>query len=341
MPALDVDFRSALRRTRRLLDDAGASLLNRRVLALCSGGVDSVVLVDLLARLPRGAAPKSIRVLCLDHGVRAGVEAELAAARAVAAAHDFDITVERGALDTSTHGTQAAARTWRYATAARVAAVHGCDVVVTGHTASDQLEGALLGLVAVTGSGAPAAMPVARELAPGVQLVRPLLALDRSTILELAAAAGRSWAEDPSNADADAYLRNGVRHRVVPALLDLAPGAGPALARAAQRASTQQLALDSLAAALLDSWGARTAPQRLDVRLAAPLATPARHALLASWLRGAGLGRAVDARAIRAVDELVMRSGDARIDLAGHACVRRDGYDVTLCSTADTGAPRP
>ncbi|MCW2972763.1 MAG: tRNA(Ile)-lysidine synthetase, partial [Thermoleophilia bacterium] len=143
MPALDVDFRSALRRTRRLLDDAGASLVQRHVLALCSGGIDSVVLVELLARLPRGAAPNSVRVLWLDHGVRVSVDAEFAAARAVAERHGFEVTVERGAIDTSTHGVQAAARAWRYAVAARVAAEQGCDVVVAGHTASDQLEGAL------------------------------------------------------------------------------------------------------------------------------------------------------------------------------------------------------
>lgn len=341
MPALDVDFRSALRRTRRLLDDAGASLVQRHVLALCSGGIDSVVLVELLARLPRGAAPNSVRVLWLDHGVRVSVDAELAAARAVAERHGFEVTVERGAIDTSTHGVQAAARAWRYAVAARVAAEQGCDVVVAGHTASDQLEGALLGLVAVTGAGAPRALPVARDLAPDVQLVRPLLGLDRGAIVQLATAAGLTWVEDPSNADPDAYLRNGLRHRVVPALLELAPGAGPSLARAADRARTQQAALDALAEALLTAWGARTAPPTLDVRLVAPLAPPARHALLASWLRSAGIGRALDSRAVRAVDDLVLRTGSGRLDLADHACVRRDGYDVAFCSTADTGAPRP
>jgi tRNA(Ile)-lysidine synthase len=343
MPAAAAaDLRPAVRRARRLLDDAGASLLGHHVLALCSGGIDSVTLVAVLARLPRGAAPRKVSVLWLDHGVRVDVDAERAAAQAAAEAHGFDFTVERTAISDRGAGVQAAAREWRYAAALRVASELRCDVVATGHTASDQLEGALLGLVGVTAAGTPAALPVSRALAPGVQLVRPLLAFDRAGVEAFAAAAELTWADDPSNDDPDAYVRNGVRHRVVPALLELAPGAGAALARAADRAADHQAALESLGSALLAAWGAPTVPPtQLDTRLLTPLAAPARHAVLASWLRGAGLGRALDARTITAVDGLVMRGSDAQVDLAGRACVRRDGYDVHFVRPADSGAPRP
>ena len=337
MPPTAVDHRSAVRRVRRLLDDAGASLVATDVLALCSGGIDSVVLVELLARLPRGAAPRSVSVLWLDHGVRSDTESERRAAHAIAAAHDFEFLVERGSLTDLAGGTQAAARTWRYETATRVAVARGCSVVVTGHTASDQLEQALLGLVGATAPGTPRTMRTTRPLAPGVELVRPLLALTRDEIVALADAADLAWAEDPSNADPDAYLRNALRHGVVPPLLAASPAAGIALARAAEHAHTMQDALDDLASALLDAWRAPTAPQDLDVRRLEQLAEPARRALLAQWLRSCGLGRHLDSRLVRAVDRLAAGSRDGSLDLAGGACVRRDGYHVTLVRPLPNG----
>jgi tRNA(Ile)-lysidine synthase TilS/MesJ len=170
---------------RRTLDDAAISLVGRRVLALCSGGADSVLLVAALGELPRGAAPASIDVLFCDHALRGDIAAERAAARAVAehvGARMHERRCDRSLLDAD-GGIEAAARTWRLEAAGELAAELGCDVVATGHTASDQVEAALLSIAGVTGRpGELHAMPVARELDEGgALLVRPLLGLDRAT----------------------------------------------------------------------------------------------------------------------------------------------------------------
>jgi tRNA(Ile)-lysidine synthase len=332
-------FRAALRRVRRALDDGGSSLLGRRVLAMCSGGADSVLLVAALAELPRGARAARIDVLWCDHGLREGVAGERDAARAVA--ERIGATFHERAAGTrvreSGGGIEAAAREWRLGVSIQLADALGCDVVATGHTASDQVESALLSIAGVTGRlGEPSAMPIARELAPGIELVRPLLSISRAQVEAACAAAGLTWANDSSNADPDAHVRNAMRHRVVPQLLDLHPGAGASLVRAAGRARERADAAAALADALLDAWDADAA---LDVRRVLELPESARRELVARWLARAGLGRGVTSRLVAAVLALA----DARegsLDLPRSACVRRAGYHLHLTAPRH-GRPRP
>ena len=330
---------TAARRVRRLLDDSGASLVGRHVLVLCSGGADSVATAWLLAQLPRGAAPARLELLWCDHGLRADTAAELAAARAVADRIDAHVHVRRADADLARDpaGIEAAARTWRYDQAAAVAREFDCDVVCTGHTADDQLEHVLLSLAGVTGSaGSADAMSPIRPLATRIELVRPLLSVTRTEVESVLRAAGLDWANDPTNADPDAHPRNAVRHRVVPELLALHPGAGTALVRAGTRSRDRQRGESALAEALLDAW---STSDRIDVRRLAALPDPARHALLAAWLDRTCPSRDVGTRAITAVDRLALgpaRAACSRVDLPGDACVRRDGYDLVI-----TNAPRP
>lgn len=327
------------RRVRRTLDDAGSSLAGRRVLALCSGGADSVLLVAVLGVLPRGARPASIEVLWCDHGLRAGVDAERDAARAVAerVGARFHLRFAGSRVRDAAGGVEAAAREWRLAEARALAAELGCDVVATGHTASDQVETALLSIAGVTGrAGEPHVMPVTRRLGDGIELVRPLLALARDEVEAACAHAGLAWADDPSNADPDAVARNAVRHRVVPPLLDLHPGAGASLVRAATRARERSDASAALADALLDAWAVT---DTIDAQRLATLPESARRELVGRWLARAGLGRGVTSRIVAAVTDLAS-AAEGSIDLPRNACVRRAGYDLHLTAPRH-GRPRP
>jgi hypothetical protein len=96
-----------------------------------------------------------------------------------------------------------------------------------------------------------------------------------------------------------------------------------------------------LADALLDAWGGDAA---LDVRRLAALPLAARHELLARWLNRAELGRGLTARLVRAVDHLALlpaRAACARVDLPDEACVRRDGYDLTIHRSHRHGGSQP
>lgn len=337
------DDRPSPRVVARTLRDAGVSLVGRRVLALCSGGADSVALVALLGQLPRGARPAGVEVLFCDHGLRDDVRVEQEAAAAAATHVGVDLHVRSAPpLHGVPGGPEGAARTWRYETAASVARALGCQVVATGHGAHDQLEQALLSLTGVTGpAGRAATMPVSRPFDGDLLLVRPLLALDRAALEAACASAGLGWAVDPTNLDPDAHVRNAVRHRVVPELLAACPAAGPALARAGDRARQDVDARAALADALLDAWEV-TGP--LPMRRLAALDLPARRELVARWLQRVRPGRGTSARIVAEVEALATtpaRAACARVDLPGGACVRRDGYDLVVQSHARRGGPRP
>jgi tRNA(Ile)-lysidine synthase len=315
---------------RRTLDDSESSLARRNVLVMCSGGVDSIVLVDVLASLPRGSRPACLAVLWCDHGLR-DVTADRRAVNAVVERHDLHLHAHVWMRDEAAPddgGLQAAARAWRYGVAEAVAREHNFDVVAVGHHADDQLETLLLGLTSASGLRAAAGMRLSRALAPGITVVRPLLTQSREAILAHASEHELSWAEDPSNASTR-YRRNRLRHEVIPALLDIHPGSGANLMRTATQIADAASTIDALAEAVLSS-ARSAASDALDVRTLQELPADARKAVIIAWLRGNGVGRAITDRTARSIERLA--AGDRRagtVELE-RACVVRDGYDLQV-----------
>jgi tRNA(Ile)-lysidine synthase len=106
-------------------------------------------------------------------------------------------------------------------------------LIVTAHTADDALETALMRLLCGAGPAGLAAMPVKRG-----RLLRPLLAVGRADVIAYLGEKNIPWREDSTNADTR-FLRNRVRHCLVPQLNELFPGWRKGLAAFAE---TQSLA---------------------------------------------------------------------------------------------------
>jgi tRNA(Ile)-lysidine synthase len=164
-----------------------------------SGGADSLALLVLAV-----AAGCEVTAVHVDHGLRAGSGAEAQVVRAAAerlGATFRSVTVEVGAGP----NLEARARATRHAALGPDAAL--------GHTADDLAETVLVNLLRGAGLDGLAG------IRPGPR--HPILGLRRAETVALCAAVGLTPVADPSNDD-PAFLRNRVRHEVLPLLADVA-----------------------------------------------------------------------------------------------------------------------
>jgi tRNA(Ile)-lysidine synthase len=138
---------------------------------------------------------------------------------------------------------QARARELRYQLFRDLTATLGVDRVALGHTADDQAETVLLRMLRGAGLRGLSGMPHSREHL----FVRPLLTVTRHEILSYLDTMGLSFRTDSSNATST-YLRNRVRHELLPVMRSLAPPTVRLLARQADLVREDDRLLDRLAA---------------------------------------------------------------------------------------------
>ena len=216
-----------------------------------SGGVDSVVLLDVLQRAARRLRFR-LSALHVNHQLspRAGRwEAfckRLCRDRGIPF-RSVKVAVRRG------DSVEAAARAARYAEFAR----QDCEYAVLAHHRDDQVETLLLQLLRGAGVKGLAAMPLLREggrsssLIPhpsSLRVLRPLLDVTRDKILEYAKKRKLKWVEDESNQDVT-FQRNFIRHEVLPVIARRFPAYRVTLSRAAGHFAEAAQLLDELAAA--------------------------------------------------------------------------------------------
>ena len=212
-----------------------------RVLVAVSGGPDSVALLDALVRL----APELRLVLAVchvHHGLRPEADGDAQFVTRLGAQFGCVVGVERVTVRVGAgRSPEAAARAARYAALARAARAFSARRIALGHTADDQAETVLMRILQGAGPRGLAGIPVRRG-----RFVRPLLAVDRATVLAHLGAHGLPHVEDATNRD-PAFLRNRIRHGVLPLLVrEAGPRVPDALRRLAYASREAVAALDAL-----------------------------------------------------------------------------------------------
>jgi len=202
-------------------------------LVAVSGGADSMCLLHCLARLGCNVA-----VAHLDHGIRPESEADADFVREAAAGLGLERVVERRDVPAYRRqrklSLEAAAREVRHAFLRETAAKLGASAIFLGHTADDQVETFLLRLIRGAGVAGLRGMQPQEEL-----LCRPMLAAWRSDVEAWLHQHDLEWREDASNRD-PRFLRNRVRHELLPLLASLNPGVKKVLLHEAELLGERQ-----------------------------------------------------------------------------------------------------
>jgi len=202
---------SVLSRMQNLCPDKG------KILVCVSGGIDSIVLLDILYSggwdisvahcnfSLRGEESDGdetfVREICKKHGILCHVK-------------KFDT-----AGYAASHGlnTQIAARELRYNYFEELRIEHGYNYIAIAHHLDDDIETFFINLLRGTGLRGLSGISESRNA-----IVRPMLQTTREEISEYAKRKGLCHREDRTNSE-DHYLRNRIRHHIIPALSELSP----------------------------------------------------------------------------------------------------------------------
>ena len=206
-----------LNKFKKHIDQNFPFLENSKLLLATSGGIDSMAMVHLLHQLKcsialshcnfqlRGVESFGDQNFVQEYANTNEIPLFLTQFDTEAFANDYKLSI------------QIAARKLRYNWFYELLETENYDYILTAHHADDNIETFLINLSRGTGLEGLVGIPAQND-----KIVRPLLPFTRDEILEYATQNSIQWREDSSNAS-DKYLRNKIRHHLVPLLKELNP----------------------------------------------------------------------------------------------------------------------
>lgn len=286
-----------------------------------SGGADSMSLLDGLCRArDTGQGPEKIIVAHLNHQLRgSAADEDESFVRVESERYGVECEVERLPIgeiaEAERLNLEAVARRCRYDFLRRVAVASAARSVFTAHTSDDQAETVLMRLLRGSGTTGLTGIHRHRPLGDNVMLIRPLLAVTRADIMDYVSQYSLGFRFDQSNLSID-FMRNRIRHELLPTLRSYNPGIDQLLVRTAGLLREDEDCLRELSQHHLNiAWDGDGL--RIPAIIELPIAL--RRRVIRDWIaaRRGGLQR-ITANNLIAIDRLA-ESGQSgrRIQLPG------------------------
>ncbi|RTR39268.1 tRNA lysidine(34) synthetase TilS [Shewanella canadensis] len=227
--------------------DSGSQL----VLAY-SGGVDSEVLAQGLARFARHNPQYRYLLVHVHHGLSLNADAWVSHCQSQAVKYHLPIEIKQVKVKMGPRlSIEAQARSARYEAITSLMAPG--DALLTAHHLDDQLETVLLALKRGLGPKGLSAMGEVQAFDKNKQLLRPLLSISREQIEALAASQAISHIEDESNQDSK-FDRNFLRLEIIPKLKARWSSIAVTASRSAALCAQQQAVIDEEVSKRLPSY---------------------------------------------------------------------------------------
>ena len=208
-----------------------------------SGGLDSVVLLHLLAKI-KNVFPFNLYVMHVHHGLSQNADTWANFCKQQCDILNVALEIKYVTVDAANLGVEATARNLRYEALFSFKLKNiSPDFIVTAHHQDDQSETLLLQLFRGAGVKGLASMAAVDSVR---RLLRPLLNTSRASLLDYALAHNLTWCEDESNLNLD-FNRNFVRQEVLPLLRSRYSAINIVLARTASHIAEANNLIDTLA----------------------------------------------------------------------------------------------
>lgn len=272
-----------------------------------SGGVDSMVLLDLLSMQPG----LELVVTHFEHGIREDSDEDRKLVQDAAQRYELPFVSEHG--DLGPNASEADARSARYAFLQKVRQMYHADAIITAHHQDDLLETAIINMIRGTGRKGLSSLSSQKEL------IRPLLHVSKRDIVAYAKEHEITWHEDSTNQN-EAYLRNYVRRSILP---KLGPEGKEKLLTLIGKAEEHNPIIDEL---LVEDIKRHEAPEGLSRYWFIMLPHGVACEAMAAWLRASGI-REFDSKAI---DRLVV---GAKVAIPGKQVDINAGYYLKVNKT--------
>jgi len=279
-----------------------------QVTCAVSGGADSVALLFAMYLLSEKLQIR-LGAAHFNHHLR-GEESDRdeAFVREFCQRYDIPLTTGGGDIIPGKKGLEAAAREARYAFLRTLP-----GKIATAHTADDNAETVLMHMVRGTGlKGLGGITPV------NGSLIRPMLGVTRQEVETFLQEYHLQYVSDSSN-DTDAFLRNRLRHHVMPLLKQENPRLVENLSSMALRLREDEQVLSDMAAPVTDVTALREMPRALRGRA------------LSAFLENCGV-KEPEAQHVALVEKLVFSDKpSAKASFPGGVTVARNYHRLEVC----------
>ena len=300
-----------------------------RIVVGFSGGRDSVALLHavMLLAAKRHSPIEAVWAVHIHHALSPNANRWARFCRQMASELGVPFKVIHVMVKTKGDGVEAAARKARYDALMRAAKSFDANMVMTAHHEDDRLETFLIQWMRGAGVDGLATFPMVRE-EQGIELVRPWFNVPRAALERFLVLKELPWVDDESNDDVS-YLRNAIRHNVLPAMDEARLGFRQAAARSVElMAETSELLRE---VAQEDLQKVLVTPQALSIAKLMALSVPRQALVLRAWIESFGVAAPSKAKLDEALRQARETHQDTKLTFhLGNYEMKRHGANLVM-----------